>query len=80
MHGRMVIGSSQAVDGKAGSGESNEELAEASCFDRLEFLLYDRRGKRTEDELLRGREHVKRESDLVLIAFALQPSDHVRSI
>ena len=55
-------------------------LTEASCFDRLESVLYDRRGKRTEDELLGRRKHVKRESDLVLIAFALQPSDHVRSI
>ena len=36
--------------------------------------------KRTEDELLRRRKHVKRESDLILVAFALQPLDQTRSV
>ena len=37
-------------------------------------------GTHTEDELLGRRQHVEREGDLVLVAFALQPSDQIRGI
>ena len=31
--------------------------------------------KRTEDELFRRRQHVEREGDFVLVAFALEPAE-----
>lgn len=36
--------------------------------------------ERTEDELLGRCEHVERECDFILVAFALQPSDQFRGI
>ena len=43
-------------------------------------VLMTDREKRTEDELLRRRKHVKRESDLILVAFALQPLYQIRGV
>lgn len=39
-----------------------------------------KRGSRTEDELLRGRKHVERERDLVLVALALKPAQQLSRI
>lgn len=61
--------------GGVGNGESQEQ---PMLWGISWSVLYNRQGKRTEDELLRRGKHVKRESDLILVAFALQPSDQIR--
>lgn len=69
----------RAVDSAVEKATGN--LMGTSGFGRLSKLCsMTGKGKRTEDELLGGREHVKRESDLILVAFALQPSNQIRGI
>ena len=73
----MVIGlqsRTSGVERKRGDG------GRISCFWSAFGGVFWGQGERTEDELFRRGEHVKREGDFVLVAFALQPSNQVRGI
>lgn len=77
-------------ENKAGDGKARPKVrhwrkqqgasSEAHTLASSQSVLHERQGKRTEDDFLRRRKHVKRESDLVLVAFALQPSNQVRGV